>query len=226
MGRRTRRAATSPERRAQSRLRRSAGPLPRTKRPPVVGQPGERRDQAIDALLGVADRHQADDADEIAHLRRDAEPVAQASPRPRSRSCPVRARRSAVWSDRSDPGQGRDRPRRGRRLREVGAAGVRASSASAIVRSSNASPWRAIWRRQASIEARIVRPGLVVCDHPDGGRDPAARRRSPWTLRIAAWVRLPSTLWVLATAPSTPLAIAEAGRSGWKWKCGPQASST
>src|SRR3712207_7409615 len=53
--------------------------------------------------------------------------------------------------------------------------------------------------------------GLVVCVIPTAVASRPWSIRDPWTCRTEAWVRLPSTLCVLATAPSTPLAIAEGG---------------
>ena len=38
---------------------------------------GERIDETLDARFGVADRDQTDDANKIAHLRTDAETVAE-----------------------------------------------------------------------------------------------------------------------------------------------------
>ena len=43
---------------------------------------------------------------------------------------------------------------------------------------------------------------------------------------IAAWVRLPTILWVEEITRSAPLEIASGGSSGWKRRCAPQASST
>ena len=53
--------------------------------------------------------------------------------------------------------------------------------------------------------------GLVVCTMPTVVRTRSGLTISARTFRIAAWVRPPSTLWIDVTAPSTALAIAEAG---------------
>jgi len=68
--------------------------------------------------------------------------------------------------------------------------------------------------------------GLVVWAMPTVDFTRAGSIRGPCRLRKAPCVKLPSTLWALETALSTPLAMPDGGRAGWKWKCGPHASST
>jgi hypothetical protein len=68
--------------------------------------------------------------------------------------------------------------------------------------------------------------GLVVWVSLTAEATRLAATRPPRTSSSELWLRLLSILWVLVTAPSAPAAMAGHGSSGWKAKCGPQASST
>ena len=178
------------------------------------------------ARLRVADRDQADDADQIAHLRRRS-PNRSRSARSAAKPVMPRPWTSITSLVRSKAGR---TPSCGGV--EDADAGQRLQAAAGVFGEGDR-PRQQFFTVQGELAAAGVdrgedrrrRAGRV--DHADRRR---RRRpgstRGPWTWRTAAWVRLPRTLWVLATAPSTPLAIAEGGRAGWKWKCGPHASST
>ena len=56
--------------------------------------------------------------------------------------------------------------------------------------------------------------GLVVCAMPTVLATRPGFTRGPLICSTALWVKAPSTLCVLATAPSTPLSMADCGSAG------------
>ena len=94
-------------------------------------------------------------------------------------------------------------------------------------RPSSSPPCTEARRRAASSEPESSALGLVDSTRLTQRSTTAASSRSPpprWS--IAAWVRLPTILWVEEVTRSAPQLSASGGRSGWKWRWAPQASST
>ena len=90
-----------------------------------------------------------------------------------------------------------------------------------------ASPWTAIWRRDASSDASRSEDGEVVRSSRIARPTAPMSMRSPsTTCSIALCVSDPMILCVDVSTASAPSASAPGGRSGWKPKCGPHAWST